>query len=299
MSEQLIELKLGSANSLTISTLGAAIRSLVIDGVALIAPIAPEQFETFHGVVLVPWQNRLENGEWEDRQGKRRGFPINEPDRSNALHGLVYRSEFEVVSRSDERIVLEYQLLPTEGYPYLLKIQIEYQLLLDGMKCSYRVNNQSEEITPCAIGFHPYFCFGNEVENLTLVSGARSRYTQNQNKIPLVKETASGTDWDLSRGVRVGDTSLDDYFTDLDFSSGIAKTSLLTASGEGLEIWQDESLPDLVIYTTDSYPGFDGPIHAIAIEPVAAPANAFATKERLPWISPNQELKGSWGVRKI
>ncbi|MFM7013811.1 MAG: hypothetical protein ACKOXT_02305, partial [Actinomycetota bacterium] len=152
---------------------------------------------------------------------------------------------------------------------------------------------------PFAIGFHPYFCYGEKVENLKLISNARTRYAKNQNKIPLQPESVSGTKWDLSQGVRVGNTSLDDYFTDLDFDSGIAKTLLLTESGEGLGVWQDSSLPDLVIYTTDSYPGVDGPMHAIAIEPVAAPTNAFASKERLPWIAPNQELRGSWGVRKI
>ncbi|MFM7014299.1 MAG: hypothetical protein ACKOXT_04880, partial [Actinomycetota bacterium] len=206
MSEQLIELKLGSANSLTISRFGAALRSLVIQGVPLVAPKAPDEFETFHGVVLAPWQNRLENGEWEDLQGNRHLLPINEPERGNALHGLVYASEFRISELSDSKVVLEFQILPTTGYPYEFNLQIEYQLHPDGMKCSYRVQNRCSEAAPFAIGFHPYFCYGEDVQNLKLISRARTRYTQNQNKIPLQPESVSGTKWDLSQGVRVGDT---------------------------------------------------------------------------------------------
>ena len=40
------------------------------------------------GQVLLPWPNRIEDGTYEF-EGRRHKLPLNEPDRRNAIHGLV------------------------------------------------------------------------------------------------------------------------------------------------------------------------------------------------------------------
>jgi aldose 1-epimerase len=49
---------------------------------------AHEMSSSGRGQVLIPWPNRLEGGSYEF-DGKHHQLPLNEPERRNAIHGLV------------------------------------------------------------------------------------------------------------------------------------------------------------------------------------------------------------------
>ena len=52
------------------------------------ACLTVEMSSSGRGQVLIPWPNRLEDGSYEF-DGKHHQLPLNEPERRNAIHGLV------------------------------------------------------------------------------------------------------------------------------------------------------------------------------------------------------------------
>lgn len=240
--------------SATIETRGASLVSLEVNKTELVGKPAKSGIETFHGSTLSPWQNRLENGLWQGPTGTSYQNPINEPERGNALHGLVFDKEFEAELTNQSEVKLSFDFEGSEGFPYPYQLSIFYRLEADGITCSFEILNQSDASMPWIIGFHPYLRIGDEVGELVLKSSATTRYSQNENKIPDKKESVQGTKFDLRGGVKVKDADLDDYFTDLEFVSGIASTTLLNGQTSTLTLWQDEAFPHQVIYTTNSFP---------------------------------------------
>ena len=290
-----IALKLSSTSAI-ISTRGAALVSLKVNGLKLAGALSALENETYNGSVLSPWQNRLEAGRWKNRGGNSYQNPINETARGNALHGLLFDQEFEAEKISDSKVLLTKLSEGSVGFPFSYLLQVTYELTDSGLVCSFEVTNHSDTEMPFVIGFHPYLTLGDEVAELTLFGSAKSHYNQNPNKIPVEKHLVAGTKWDISKGIKVGEAGFDDYFTDLEFIDGKAKTRLVSANGKAVELWQDASMKHLIIYTTNEYPGEEGIVSAVAVEPASAPANALATHEDVIWLAEGQKTSGSWGI---
>src|SRR5262245_65788220 len=70
-------------------TVGAGLRSYSVGGRELLDGYgANEMSSSGRGQVLIPWPNRLQDGSYEFN-GRRHQLPLNEPERRNAIHGLV------------------------------------------------------------------------------------------------------------------------------------------------------------------------------------------------------------------
>ena len=68
---------------------GGGLRSYSTGGRELVDGYgAHEMSSSGRGQVLIPWPNRLEDGSYEF-DGKHHQLPLNEPERRNAIHGLV------------------------------------------------------------------------------------------------------------------------------------------------------------------------------------------------------------------
>ena len=68
---------------------GGGLRSYSTGGRELVDGYgAHEMSSSGRGQVLIPWPNRLEDGSYEF-DGKHYQLPLNEPERRNAIHGLV------------------------------------------------------------------------------------------------------------------------------------------------------------------------------------------------------------------
>ena len=62
------------------------------------------------GQVLAPWPNRLEDGAYEF-DGRRHELPLTEPERGNAIHGLVRSEPWTVARRTPDSVELEHVLV--------------------------------------------------------------------------------------------------------------------------------------------------------------------------------------------
>jgi aldose 1-epimerase len=288
-----------TGSSAVVSPVGASLLELTLSGNNVIEQAAAGRPELYAGVVMAPWSGRIADGNWVDESGVERTLPINEPARNNALHGLVYDKSFEVKKSTASSVELAIDIAATDGYPNALRLAVSYELEEGELYASFAVKNLSVARAPFGIGFHPYISTAWADAPLKLEVSAESILELNQNMVATGKSAVSGTEKDLRAGKALAEVKLDDDFTDLDFVHGIATTKLLTDSGTGLEVWQEDVFKHAVIYTPEQFPTSAGSIAAIAIEPCSSAVNAFNTKQDLLVLSPGETRSGSWGIRLV
>lgn len=301
---QLFNLALDTPNGLlkaTIADTGAALIAMSLGDIELIQTYdLAKPVPLCAGVVMAPWSNRLDGGQWL-YQDKTRQFEINIPSQNNANHGLLLEHPYSVVAQTESSITLAAPIQASHAYPFNLDTTVTYQLTEDGITVTHTAINHSVESAPFGVGGHPYFKFSKvDSGDLILSSEAATITTVNERQIPVGTSPTLGSEFDLRGGVRLEDHFYDQNFTDLARDeNGLAHTFLLSAAGEGLDIWQDSKFKHVVIFTPGFFPGPDGLVHAAAIEPSTAAPNAFNTGEDLIWLETGIEFSGSWGVRVI
>src|SRR4029079_7838929 len=84
------------------------------------------------GQLLSPWPNRIQDGSYEF-DGNAYQLALDEPERRNAIHGLVRWSQWAVAAREAGRAALEHRLVPSPGYPFTLDLRVEYSLDDEGL----------------------------------------------------------------------------------------------------------------------------------------------------------------------
>ena len=282
-----------------VSPVGASLLELTLAGNKVIEQVAPGRPELYAGVVMAPWSGRIADGKWIDAEGVEKSLHVNEPARSNALHGLVYDKTFEVKRTTASSVELVIDIAAIDGYPHALRLAVSYELEDGELFASFAVKNLSAEKAPFTIGFHPYISTAWSDSPLQLQSTAQSVLDLNENMIATGKSSVSTAGKDLRSGKALSDVKLDDDLTDLNFSNGIASSKLLSQDGAGCEVWQEDIFKHTVIYTPESFPTESGSIAAIAIEPSTSEVNAFNTKQDLLVLSPGETRSGSWGIRLV
>jgi aldose 1-epimerase len=287
---------LGLAEAVIVEV-AASIREFRIGTVELTEPYGEFSLPPFaDGIVLVPWPNRIEDGVWE-LDGARQQLDITEPDKHNAIHGLLRFARYLVVERAEGSVTLGATIFPQHGYPFLLETSVRHELTDDGMTVTHRITNQSDLPAPVAIGTHPFFQIGDvPTEDLTLTVHAGTRFPVDERLNPSSEIAVDGTDYDLRAGRRVADINLDDAFGDVKPVNQV--TAELTApDGRSVALWQDENFPYVQIFTTRRFPRGTGFVTAIAMEPMTAPANAFNSGQSLKWLNPGETWQAAWGIR--
>jgi aldose 1-epimerase len=124
------------------------------DGV-LLGYDANEMCTAGRGQVLAPWPNRLAEGRyaWD---GEELQVPVNEVSSGSAIHGLVRWASWRPVDREPERVVLEHVLHPQPGYPFTVRLRIDYRLAPSGLTVRTEATNIGDRACPFGAGHHPY-----------------------------------------------------------------------------------------------------------------------------------------------
>src|SRR5262249_19938779 len=107
------------------------------------------------GQVLIPWPNRLQDGRYEF-DGRRHQLPLNEPEHRNAIHALVRWAPWTTAELEPHRAVMEHVLHPQPGYPFSLRISIEYALTDSGLRVPPTATNLPTHPLPSAPRAHRY-----------------------------------------------------------------------------------------------------------------------------------------------
>ena len=139
-----------------IAAVGATLRSYRVDGQDVIDGFSIDETSSAgRGQVLAPWPNRLEDGtyEFEGRQGV---AALDEPEHSNAIHGLVRWLVWHPVARSADAVTLGCVVPEQPAFPWRIDLEVEYRVSPDGLDVITMATNRAASTAPFGIGFHPY-----------------------------------------------------------------------------------------------------------------------------------------------
>ncbi len=292
------ELRRGEQRAVVVEV-GGGIREYSVADRPVLEPFPLEQMcDGAHGAPLIPWPNRLAEGRYSFA-GSEHQLALDEPERGNAIHGLLRWRPWSELDHSADRVVVGARLLPMPGYPFAVEVSIAYELGEDGLSVTTGARNIGETECPFGAGQHPYLSPGDgPIDDCTLQLDAATRLlNEERHQIPVGREPVAGTAYDFRTPRRIGEQQIDDAFTDLARdASGCSRARLECPDGTSVELWVDEHYPFLEAYSGDTL----APARrrrALAVEPMSCAPDAFRSGDGLLRLAPGESTSMSWGVR--
>ncbi len=249
------------------------------------------------GQPLIPWPNRLRDGRYEF-QGVWHQLALTEPERQNAIHGLVRWANWGVAEQEPARVVMEHLLYPRPGYPFCLHLAIEYLLSSEpwGLTVRTTATNVGREPCPCGIGFHPYLRVSDTIDDAYVIAPGTTWLPADQRGIPVGREAVAGTQYDFRRGRPLAGVVLDTAFADLERDDdGLARV-VLTSRDRSIALWMDFSFQYLMLFTGDSLSDRERRRRGLGVEPMTCPPNAFQSGEGVRVLVPGERFTATWGL---
>jgi aldose 1-epimerase len=281
-----------------ITEVGATLREYSIGGRALIDGFAADEWShSGRGQVLAPWPNRLADGRYEF-DGTAVQAAIDEPERGNAIHGLVRWLPWRAHAHAQNVVSMFCELHPTPGYPFSLELRVDYRRGRGGRMVATTAGKRP---LPFGLGFHPYLTVGTEsVDTAVLSLPATNRLVLDDRAIPTGGVRAvAGTEYDFTSARWIGPTRLDTAYTDLvrDDTGRAWATLVNPVDDVSVALWMDDRFGYLMCYTGDTVDDESRQRRSVAVEPMTCPPNAFRSGTGLVALGPGQAWSGSWGIR--
>ncbi|AZA11189.1 aldose epimerase family protein [Corynebacterium gerontici] len=256
-----------------INTRGAGLKSLTYQSAPLV-----ESYESLDdpplaaGLWLAPWPNRTEDGTF-NFGGEEHQLAITEPERNNAIHGFVHDQVWDVVERHEDSAVLSYRIEPTQGWPWPIRLSVDYHL--SPIELSTTVTAQTEaEAAPFAIGWHTYLsAMGAETDRSMLrVNVEKQLPLDPQRNLPNGSLEATTLSANLSEGTSLAGVVMDDCF-----KAGRGLEAVLESDIGAVRMVCSDNMQWAQIFTPDESLGvtYPGRGRALAVEPMSAPPNAL------------------------
>jgi aldose 1-epimerase len=280
-----------------VTEVGATLRSYGVGGRELLDGFdSDEMCSGGRGQVLLPWPNRIRDGRHSFGDGEHQ-LPLSEPERGNAIHGLVRWSVWAPVEYAADRVAMHHVLYPQPGYPFLLSLTVQYALSAGGLTVTMSAVNVGQGPCPFGAGSHPYLSVGTkQVDSATLLLPARTRLEADERAIPIGRVELGGTEYDFREPREIGSLQLDHCFTDLaGGSDGRIRAILSAPDGSSAMLWMDAAYSYLMVFTGDTL----GPPKArrsVALEPMTCAPNAFRSGDGLIVLEPGQTTTSAWGI---
>ena len=244
----------------------------------------------FRNVILFPFINRLDEGKWVYKQ-KELQFPVNETELNNALHGFLFRKSLEVISTRNDQEGIEINLgydyrAEYDYYPFNLDIRLTYSISSpETLSLHFDIMNVGTEEAPMALGWHPYFTLGEEVDDLELTTPAMEQILVDDRLLPTGEIQPFP---DFEGGRKLGNQELDTCFA-LEEDKEATTTLYSPRQQTEIAVRQDDEFKYMQLFIP---PGRK----SIAIEPVTSNINAFQTGEGLICVAPHQRINASVSV---
>lgn len=249
------------------------------------------------GQPLIPWPNRLDRGQYEwDEQ--RQQTPVHEVDLGNALHGFTRWHNWHVIASAPHEAVATLRLPPQQGYPFILDLTITYTLHSDGLRVTTTARNAGDSACPYAEGAHPYITVATAWIDAAVLTVPASTYLLSDDAmIPVGRATVAGTAVDFREARVLGSVRLNHAFTDLKRGSdGLARVVMASdTTRRTVTLWLDEGYRWVMLFTGDALPEAQRR-RGLAVEPMTAPPNAFASGEDVTRLEPGEMVTTRWGI---
>jgi aldose 1-epimerase len=290
------ELRHGDRHAV-VTEVGATLRSYSVGGRAVLDGFdVGEPAPAGSGQVLAPWPNRLGDGRYTFA-GRTGTAALDEPEKGNAVHGLVRWWPWTRTSGDDETVVLACSLHPQPGYPWHLRLQVSYRLDADGLTVSTSATNVGDGPAPFGLGFHPYLTVGTPtVDSTRLRVPARRRLVTDGRDLPTGDEPVDGTPFDFITARAIGALQLDTCYTDLAAGDdGRTVVELDGPDGHGVALWMEGDFRYVMVFTGDTRePAAQR--RSVAVEPMTCPPDALRSGTDLIRLDPGDTWAGRWGI---
>jgi aldose 1-epimerase len=289
-SGEQVELTLGEQRAVIVG-MGGGLRTYSAGDRPLLDGYGDDEIcSSGRGQLLVPWPNRIEDGSYEF-EGRAHQLPLDEPERRNAIHGLVRWSQWSVAEREPHRAALVHLLYPRPGYPFTLELRVEYSLSDEGLAVRTEARNVGAEPAPYGAGSHPYLAVARySVDGVELRVPAATVLESNERGLPVGSSSVEDADLDFREPRPIGSVKLDHCFTDLEREVDDRARVRVGAT----TLWADESYPYLMVFTGDGLPDVER--RSIAVEPMTCAPNAFRNGDGLIRLEQGQSHVGAWGI---
>ena len=251
-----------------------------------------------HGTPLIPWPNRLAGGRYSF-DGTDYQLALSEPEKRNAIHGLLRWRNWQLRERAPERVTVGTRLHPMPGWPFTLDVTLIYSLSEQGLSVQMRATNAGEQTCPFGAGQHPYLSAGGGlIDDCRVELRAATRIlTDTDRGLPTGTEPVAGSDFDFRASRPVAELKIDHTFTDVGRDvDGLAWVRLVRPDGATVELWADRTYSAIQLYTGDTLAP-PRRRHALAAEPMTCPPNALQTGEGVVRLEPGESHVGRWGAR--
>ena len=214
-----------------------------------------------------------------------------------AIHGLIYDAVFTVkkigTTAGSAFVTLTYDYNKSDaGYPFFYRADITYQLRRSGsLTITTKIKNLSAESIPVSDGWHPYFCFGNKVDELHFFMDANQMAEFDSKLLP----TGNVLPYHQFQQLQpIGDADLDNCFVLNENTTQPACALRDPQSGVQLNIFVQKNYPFLQVFIPKTR-------DCIALENLSALPDSFNNAIGLTILEPAQseEFITSYRLRSI
>ena len=290
----------------TVGSVGASLRSLTFENTELVVCIEDDvTAPAFHGAILAPWPNRLDSGEYS-WDGVAYRAALNEPERSNANHGLAAWLDWELLDHSEAAMRWGVTVPAQAAYPSALRVEARYEVGDSGLSWGVSATNIGTRPAPYGVATHPYLTAASGVvDDWDLTIPATKVLEASESRLLPVAlhavEEYEGGDYDFRELRRVARSRIDHAFTGVvPGFDGFARVGVTDENGQGAELfWDPKVLPWVQAFTADlgkpDFPDRTG----IAVEAMSCPADAFNSGTDLVRLEPGATHTASWHIRAV
>jgi aldose 1-epimerase len=236
--------------------------------------------ERFKGCKLSPYACRINNARYNfaGKEYHIDGYS----EKGHALHGLLFDAIFKVIEifadQEKALVSMLHQYKGTDkGYPFYYDCLITYSLHhKNSINITTEIINKDKGLIPLQDGWHPYFTFGNRIDELQIEFQSKEVLELNDSLIP----TGGLKQFEAFGSLRkINDRAFDNCFT-LNFHECQPLCVLRDTERKlQVEIYPDTSYPYLNIYTPPDR-------KSIAIENLSAAPDAFNNRMGLITLQP-------------
>jgi len=284
---------------ITVTEVGAGLRTFTLGGEPVIDGYTEQEMcDVCRGALLLPWPNRIEDGEYEF-DGRKHQTALTEPSRRNAIHGLTRWSNWSVLDGGPEQVRLALTLHPQEGYPFSLSLEVEYRLGVKGLTVLTTGTNVGDSPLPYGTGHHPYLTVGGSIDEARLKIPALMRLEADGRLIPTGRALpVASTEYDFLQLRQIGTLQMDTAFAGvLPDADGRIRSVLQDSGGQRqLTLWMEPPYSYLMVFTGDTIPDARRRRQSIAIEPMTCAPNAYRSGDGLRVLQPGESITTTWGI---
>ncbi len=263
--------------------LGGSLQNLILNKNIIIKDLYPLKYDTsYASAILFPFVNRVNNGTYTFML-KEFTLDLNVKEENNALHGLVYNKEFNIIyqlaTNNSATVTLEYvETKKTKGFPFRYIIQLTYTLTNNSLSLQIKVKNTDSQSFPFNIGWHPYFSSTN-LYNSFLSFKSEQKLSFNEVMIPVKTK-----DIILKKDLQIKDRQFDDCY--------ILNSNSIGFKTPDYSIKIDSSSEEnyLQLFT----PNIE---NTIAIEPTTGVSNSFNNKIGLQTLKADETNIVQWTIK--